>query len=153
MQVDIINSKGEKTGRTIELPEEIFGVEPNDHVVYLAVKQYLAAQRQGNHKVKTFSCWHHLLCMIFGQLGKRESLSDLALILQSQKSKWYHLGLGTTISKSNLARANENRDWRIYADYAYLLIAKARLISSIKNEFGFRFQHDVREFLTNFLLL
>jgi hypothetical protein len=89
----------------------------------------------GNHKVKTFSCWHHLLCMIFGQLGKRENLSDLALILQSQKSKWYHLGLGTTISKSNLARANENRDWRIYADYAYLLIAKARLISSIKNEF------------------
>ena len=53
MQVDIINSKGEKTGRTIELPEEIFGIEPNDHVIYLAVKQYTAAQRQGTHKVKT----------------------------------------------------------------------------------------------------
>lgn len=97
----------------------------------------------GNHKVKTFSCWHHLLCMIFGQLGKRESLSDLALILQSQKSKWYHLGLGTTISKSNLARANENRDWRIYADYAYLLIAKARLISSIKNEFEVKVEGNI----------
>ena len=81
--------------------------------------------------------------MIFGQLGKRESLSDLALILQSQKSKWYHLGLGTTISKSNLARANENRDWRIYADYAYLLIAKARLISSIKNEFEVKVEGNV----------
>lgn len=53
MQLDIINLKGEKTGRTVELPEEIFGIEPNDHVIYLAVKQYLAAQRQGTHKVKT----------------------------------------------------------------------------------------------------
>jgi large subunit ribosomal protein L4 len=53
MQVDILNIKGAKTGRTVELPEEIFGTEPNEHVVYLAVKQYLAAQRQGTHKVKT----------------------------------------------------------------------------------------------------
>ncbi|RFS20917.1 50S ribosomal protein L4 [Chitinophaga silvatica] len=53
MQVDILNIEGKKTGRSIELPEEIFGVEPNNHVVYLAVKQYLAAQRQGTHKVKT----------------------------------------------------------------------------------------------------
>lgn len=53
MQVDILNLKGEKSGRTIDLPDEIFGVEPNDHVIYLAVKQYLAAQRQGTHKVKT----------------------------------------------------------------------------------------------------
>ena len=53
MQVDILNIKGQKTGRTSELPEDIFGVEPNDHVIYLAVKQYLAAQRQGTHKVKT----------------------------------------------------------------------------------------------------
>lgn len=53
MQVDVINIKGEKTGRSVELPDEIFGVEPNDHVIYLAVKQFLAAQRQGTHKVKT----------------------------------------------------------------------------------------------------
>ncbi|MEC5146952.1 50S ribosomal protein L4 [Chitinophaga sp. 212800010-3] len=53
MQVDILNKEGKKTGRSIELPEEIFGVEPNNHVIYLAVKQYLAAQRQGTHKVKT----------------------------------------------------------------------------------------------------
>ena len=53
MQVDILDIQGAKTGRTIELPEEIFGAEPNTHVVYLAVKQYLAAQRQGTHKVKT----------------------------------------------------------------------------------------------------
>ena len=53
MQLDILNTKGEKTGRTVELPEEIFGIEPNDHVIYLAVKQYQGAQRQGSHKVKT----------------------------------------------------------------------------------------------------
>src|SRR6195256_3345547 len=53
MQVDVLNIKGKKTGRTMELPADIFEVEPNDHVIYLAVKQYLAAQRQGTHKVKT----------------------------------------------------------------------------------------------------
>src|SRR3982074_474965 len=53
MQADVLNIQGKKTGRTVELPEEIFGIEPNDHVIYLAVKQYLGAQRQGTHKVKT----------------------------------------------------------------------------------------------------
>lgn len=53
MQVEVLDIKGKKTGRSVDLPEEIFGVEPNSHVVYLAVKQYLAAQRQGTHKVKT----------------------------------------------------------------------------------------------------
>lgn len=53
MQLDVLNISGKKTGRTVDLPEEIFGIEPNDHVIYLAVKQYLAAQRQGTHKVKT----------------------------------------------------------------------------------------------------
>jgi len=53
MQVDVLTIKGKKSGRTVELPDEIFGIEPNDHAIYLAVKQYLAAQRQGTHKVKT----------------------------------------------------------------------------------------------------
>jgi large subunit ribosomal protein L4 len=53
MKVEVLNSKGIATGRSVELPEEIFGAEPNNHVIYLAVKQYLAAQRQGTHKVKT----------------------------------------------------------------------------------------------------
>src|SRR5215211_5520376 len=53
MQLDILDIQGQKTGRTIDLPEDIFGIEPNDHVIYLAVKQYLGAQRQGTHKVKT----------------------------------------------------------------------------------------------------
>jgi large subunit ribosomal protein L4 len=53
MKLDVLDIKGQKTGRSVDLPEEVFGVEPNDHVIYLAVKQYLAAQRQGTHKVKT----------------------------------------------------------------------------------------------------
>jgi large subunit ribosomal protein L4 len=53
MQVEVLDIKGKKTGRSVELPAEIFGAEPNNHVIYLAVKQYLAAQRQGTHKVKT----------------------------------------------------------------------------------------------------
>jgi len=53
MQVEVLNKAGQATGRKVELPEEIFGIEPNQHVIYLAVKQYLASQRQGTHKVKT----------------------------------------------------------------------------------------------------
>src|SRR5678815_1710278 len=53
MQVKVLDIKGQETGRSVELPEDIFGIEPNDHVIYLAVKQYQAAQRQGTHKVKT----------------------------------------------------------------------------------------------------
>jgi large subunit ribosomal protein L4 len=53
MQIDVLNISGAKTGRSVDLPEAVFGIEPNDHVIYLAVKQYLAAQRQGTHKVKT----------------------------------------------------------------------------------------------------
>jgi large subunit ribosomal protein L4 len=53
MTIEVLNTAGQKTGRSVELPEDIFGIEPNEHVIYLAVKQYLAAQRQGTHKVKT----------------------------------------------------------------------------------------------------
>lgn len=86
-------------------------------------------RHNGNYKVKEFTCWHQLLCMIFGQLSNRESLSDLILGLQSQRNKWYHLGIGTSISKSNLAYANEKRPWQIFSDFAGLLIAEARKFS------------------------
>ncbi len=55
--------------------------------------------------------------MVFGQMCERDGLSDFAIVLQSQQSKWYHLDIRIAISKSNLSRANENRDWRIYAEY------------------------------------
>jgi hypothetical protein len=90
-------------------------------------------QYDGNYKVKGYSCWHQLLCMMFGQLANRESLSDLVLCLQTQKNKWYHLGIGSSISKSNMAYANEHRNWQIFSDFAYILIAEARQ-SIVPNE-------------------
>lgn len=82
----------------------------------------------GNYKVQHFTCWHQLLTMMFGQLANRESLSDLVICLQSQRSKYYHLGMGRGSSKANLAKANENRDSRIFEEFAQSLIAEARRI-------------------------
>ena len=80
----------------------------------------------GDYKVKDFTCWKQFLCMAFGQLTHRESLSDTILCLSGLEGKLYHLGIGKAISKSTLSTANEKRDWRIYADLAQLLIADAK---------------------------
>lgn len=80
----------------------------------------------GNYKVKTFTCWHQLLYMVFGQLSNRESLSDLIVCLQSQQNKSYHLGMGNGTSKANLAKANEKRDYRIYESFASILVAEVQ---------------------------
>lgn len=96
-------------------------IDANDFIK--CVKKY-----NGNYGVQHFTCWHQLMCLMFGQLCNRESLSDLITCLDTQKSKWYHLGLGIGISKNNLSNANIKRDWRIFADYAYILIAHARKI-------------------------
>ena len=83
---------------------------------------------EGNHQVKHFSCWNQLMCIVFGQLSNCDSLTDLAVGLKAQRRKWYHLGMGTGVSKSNLGHANEHRDWRIFADFAYKLIAEAMVL-------------------------
>lgn len=82
----------------------------------------------GHHRVRHFSCWHQFLCLSFGQLTHRESLRDLVTCLQAHDSKLYHLGLTKGISRSTLADANEQRDWQIYADFAQVLIQKARTL-------------------------
>ena len=94
-------------------------LSPNDFI--RCVKKY-----NGNHKVKTLTCWHQFLYMTFGQLSRRESLSDLMICLQSQSNKAYHLGMGNGASKAALAKANENRDYRIYESFANDLIAQAQ---------------------------
>jgi len=81
---------------------------------------------KGNHKVKTFTCWHQLLYMVFGQLSNRDSLSDLIVCLQSQQNKSYHLGMGKGTSKANLAKANEKRDYRIYESFASILVIQVQ---------------------------
>ena len=87
------------------------------------------AKYDGNYKVKIFTCWHQLLYMIFGQLSNRDSLSDLITCLQSQQNKSYHLGMGKGTSKANIAKANENRDYRIYESFAMTLVAQAQKLA------------------------
>jgi hypothetical protein len=84
------------------------------------------ARYDGERKVKQFSCLDQLFCMAFAQLSYRESLRDVEVCLRAMRSKLYHMGIRSHIAKSTLADANENRDWRIYADFAQILIAEAR---------------------------
>jgi hypothetical protein len=81
--------------------------------------------------------------MLFGRLGKRESLSDLVTCLKKQHTKCYHLGLGISITKSNLTHANEVKDWRIYADFANILIAKARKVCVASSDFELKIDGNV----------
>lgn len=91
------------------------------HVFKYCVKRY-----NGDFKVQNLTCWKQFLCMAFGQLTHRESLSDTALCLKLQKDKLYHLGIGLPFHKSTISRANENRDWRIFQDFAFKLIEQAK---------------------------
>jgi len=85
-------------------------------------------QYRGNYKVKTFTCRDQYLSMAFAQLTYRESLRDIEACLRSQSSKLYHMGIRGGMSRTTLAKANEQRDWRIYADFAQSLIRIARLL-------------------------
>ena len=93
------------------------------------------ARYRGNARVKGFTCWIQFLTMSFGQLTNRESLRDLVQCLAAHRAKLYHLGIKFTVNLSTLALANENRNWRIYADFAQVLLAKARQLYS-RDNFG-----------------
>jgi hypothetical protein len=82
----------------------------------------------GDYKLKTFSCWDQFLCMAFAQLTYRESLRDIEACLRAQQTKLYHLGIRGQVSRNTLAHANSVRDWRIYADFAQVLITRARVL-------------------------
>jgi hypothetical protein len=80
----------------------------------------------GHYKMKSFSCWDQFLCMAFAQLTYRESLRDIEACLRSAQRKLYHMGIRGKVSRNTLAHANQVRDWRIYADFAQILIGRAR---------------------------
>lgn len=86
----------------------------------------------GNKYVKHFTCWNQLLCMVFGQLTNRNSLRDLIVILDAHSNKTYHLGFGKSVTKSNLAKANEKRNSKIFEEFAYFLIDIAQ--EKLKND-------------------
>ncbi len=87
----------------------------------------LVDKYNGDFHVKHFSCWHQLLTLMFGQLSGRESLRDLTTVLEAHQSKCYHLGLGRRpASRNTLSVANQNRDYRIFEEFAFFMMAEAR---------------------------
>ena len=95
----------------------------------ICVKRY-----NGNYKAKQFTCWKQFLCLAFGQLTHRESMSDTMLCLKLNADKLYHLGIRTVFNKSTLSRANENRDWHIFQDFGLKLIEQARILHKGDNQ-------------------
>ncbi len=90
--------------------------------------QTIVSRHSGDYKVKDFTCWKQFLCMAFGQITHRESLSDTVLCLKANAGKMYHLGIGEIVATSTLSRANETRPYLIYQDLAMLLIKEAKLL-------------------------
>ena len=88
----------------------------------------------GNYRTRDFTCWKQFLCLAFGQLTHRESMSDTMLCLELNSDKLYHLGIGKAINKSTVSRANETRDWRIFQDFGLKLIEKANVLYEGDNQ-------------------
>jgi len=111
---------------------------------FLPLHQFRKCVRRykGDYKVQSFSCMDQFLCMAFAQLTFRESLRDIEVCLRTMQSKLYHMGIRGKVSRTTLARANENRDWRIYADFAQVLIHYARDLYA-NDDFGLDLKETV----------
>lgn len=86
----------------------------------------IVKNQEGNKYVRSFTCWNQMLCMVFGQLTSRDSMRDLMLSLEAHQPKYYHLGFGQTVTRRNLGKANEKRSYKIFEEFAYILIEEAR---------------------------
>jgi len=113
---------------------------PPSYEFRLYVKRY-----RGQYKIKSFSCWDQFLCMSFAQLTYRESLRDIQACLRGNQPKLYHMGFRGNVSRNTLAHANQVRDWRIYADFAHLLIGQARILYA-HEDFGVQLKQTVYAF-------
>ena len=96
----------------------------------------------GNHRIRSFTCYNQFLCMAFAQLAYRESLRDIECCLRAMREKLYHMGIRGKVSRSTLADANEIRDWRIYSDFAQVLIHEARRLY-VDDDFGLELKETV----------
>lgn len=96
----------------------------------------------GNYRTRSFSCFDQFMCMAFAQLTYRESLRDIECCLRAMHEKLYHMGIRGKVSRSTLAYANENRDWRIYCDFAQILIHEARQLY-VNEDFGLELEQTV----------
>lgn len=86
----------------------------------------IVAKHEGNKYVRSFTCWNQMLCMVFGQLTARDSMRDLMVSLEAHQSKFYHLGFGTTVTRRNFGKANQKRNYKIFEEFAYVLIDRAK---------------------------
>lgn len=111
---------------------------------FLPKKQFDTCVRcyRGNHRIKRFSCFDQYLCMVFAQITYRQSLRDIETCLRAMQQKLYHCGFRGNVSRNTLAHANENRDWRIYADFAQILINQARTLYA-DEDFGIQLNREV----------
>ena len=100
------------------------------------------ARYNGNKRVRSFSCYDQFLCMAFAQLTYRDSLRSIECCLRSMHEKLYHMGIRGKVSRSTLADANEKRDWRIYSDFAQILIHEARQLYA-NEDFGVELKETV----------
>ena len=98
---------------------------------------------QGNYRIRDFSCWSQFLCMMFGQLTHRESIRDIAICMKAHQNKIYHIGIKHVISHSTITRANESRDWRIYADFGKYLIDLVRPLYTDDKDFSIDLDNTV----------
>lgn len=116
-------------------------------IAHLPERQFrrLVEKYGGNKRVRTFSCWDQLACMLFAQLTYRESLRDVEACLNGLGTKLYHMGIKGHVSRTNLADANERRDWRIYRELAMLLIKTARRLYA-EDSFGLDLKNTVYAF-------
>lgn len=114
---------------------------------FLPLKEFrrCVERYKGNYYLKSFSCLDQFLCMAFAQLSYRESLRDIVSCLRAMQNKLYHMGIRSKVSRSTLADANEKRDWRIYADFAQVLINIARDLY-VDEEFGVELDETVYAF-------
>jgi len=113
-----------------------------DFASYHIFKRCVGRYR-GDYKVKELTCWKQFLYMSFGQLTHRESLTDTVICLKLHADKLYHLGIGKIVDKSTLSRANENRDWRIFQDFALKLIEQAKVLYKDDNQLDVRLKGRV----------
>jgi len=112
-----------------------------DHLPRYEFQKYVARYR-GDYKIKSFSCWDQFLCLAFAQLTYRESLRDIETCLRAAKTKLYHLGIRSRVSRNTMANANSVRDWRIYADFGQHLIGIARPLYA-HDDFGLQLDNTV----------
>lgn len=102
----------------------------------------IVRKHNGNKYVRSFTCWNQMLCMVFGQLTSRDSMRDLMLSLEAHQPKFYHLGFGPTVTRRNLGKANEKRSYKIFEEFAYVLIDEARK-SCYKTDFEINVEGNV----------